>query len=52
LHRSLKNNTSDDRHAYAAQYMEDTARDAVSGKKLPERMLASDLAQMFSAVSV
>ncbi len=44
-HRSLKNETGDDRYAYAAQYQADAARQASTGHKDPSRMRAIDLAE-------
>lgn len=43
LHRSLKNDTDENRYAYAAQYQADNAREAATGRKDPTRMLASEL---------
>jgi len=43
LHRSLKNDTSKHRYAYAAQYQADNAREALTGEKDPMRMRACDL---------
>lgn len=45
-HRSLKNETDQDRFAYAAQYLADNARLAATGQKDPLRMRARDLEQM------
>lgn len=42
-HRSLKNETSEDRFAYAAQYQSEHARVALTGKRDPTKMLASEL---------
>ena len=45
-HRSLKNETNEDRYAYAAQYISDHARNAGDGKRYPhQQMLATDLQQ-------
>jgi ectoine hydroxylase len=45
-HRSLKNETDEDRYAYAAQYMEMNARRvALDGRKDPKNLLASELAE-------
>jgi ectoine hydroxylase-related dioxygenase (phytanoyl-CoA dioxygenase family) len=45
LHHSKRNETDEDRYAYAAQYSEEKARAAyLDGKKDNTRMLASDLA--------
>jgi ectoine hydroxylase-related dioxygenase (phytanoyl-CoA dioxygenase family) len=44
-HRSLKNETDEDRYAYAAQYQSDHARQATDGAKDPSRMRAVDLAE-------
>jgi ectoine hydroxylase-related dioxygenase (phytanoyl-CoA dioxygenase family) len=44
LHHSKRNETNEDRYAYAAQYMEEKARAAyLQGKKDPRPMLAADL---------
>jgi ectoine hydroxylase-related dioxygenase (phytanoyl-CoA dioxygenase family) len=43
LHRSLRNGTDRHRFAYAAQYQSENAREALTGKKDPRRMLASEL---------
>ncbi len=47
-HRSLKNETDVNRYAYAAQYHDDAAREAETGKKDPLRMRARNLATMMS----
>jgi ectoine hydroxylase-related dioxygenase (phytanoyl-CoA dioxygenase family) len=44
LHHSKRNDTTEDRCAYAAQYMELNARSGETGKKDPRKMLARDLA--------
>jgi ectoine hydroxylase-related dioxygenase (phytanoyl-CoA dioxygenase family) len=45
LHRSLQNETDEDRYAYAAQYQSENTRIADTGKKDPMRMLTRDLRQ-------
>jgi len=45
LHRSLRNETDEDRYAYAAQYQSENTRVADTGKKDPMRMLTRDLRQ-------
>ncbi len=49
-HRSLKNETDEDRYAYAAQYMAAYSRMAETGKKDPSRMAASRLKEIFQVV--
>lgn len=49
LHHSKRNETTEDRYAYAAQYQEDNARLASTGRKDPLRMRVSDLSAMFAA---
>ena len=51
-HRSLKNETDQDRFAYAAQYQADNTRIASTGKKDPLRMLARELAAMPNATPI
>lgn len=46
LHHSKRNETNEDRYAYAAQYMEANARMGATGKKDPVKMLASELQEM------
>ena len=48
LHHSKRNETSEDRYAYAAQYHEDNARLASTGQKDPLKMRASELQQLFA----
>jgi ectoine hydroxylase-related dioxygenase (phytanoyl-CoA dioxygenase family) len=45
LHRSLQNETDEDRYAYAAQYSSCNARYTETGLIPPHRMLASELRQ-------
>lgn len=48
-HRSLKNETNEDRYAYAAQYVEDNARFvSQQGRKVPGKILARDLQAMMT----
>jgi ectoine hydroxylase-related dioxygenase (phytanoyl-CoA dioxygenase family) len=47
LHRSLRNETSEHRYAYAAQYHEAKAREAKSGKIDPMYPLAAELRQLY-----
>ena len=42
-HRNLKNETDEDRYAYAAQYQSDLARSATTGAKDPLKLRAADL---------
>jgi len=49
LHHSKRNETAEDRYAYAAQYQEDKARLASTGRRDPRRMRASDLSAMFAS---
>jgi len=46
-HRSLRNQTSEHRFAYAAQFQAEHARQASTGAKDPKRMLASELRQLW-----
>jgi ectoine hydroxylase-related dioxygenase (phytanoyl-CoA dioxygenase family) len=48
-HRSLKNDTGEDRYAYAAQYQADAARRADTGAKDPSKMRAAELRQTWYA---
>jgi ectoine hydroxylase-related dioxygenase (phytanoyl-CoA dioxygenase family) len=50
LHHSKRNETAEDRYAYAAQYLEDNARIASTGRKDPRRMRVSELTEMFGSV--
>ncbi len=50
LHHSKRNETSENRYAYAAQYQEDKARSAKSGVADPDKMLASDLRRMWAPI--
>ncbi len=52
LHRSLKNETDEDRFVYAAQYQAENTRVADTGKKDPMRMLTSDLRQRWSDAEI
>ncbi len=47
LHRSLQNETTQHRYAYAAQYMEDTAREYETGQKDPSKMRVSELREIW-----
>jgi ectoine hydroxylase-related dioxygenase (phytanoyl-CoA dioxygenase family) len=47
-HRSLHNETGEHRFAYAAQYQAEHAREALTGRKDPRRMLAADLWQCWA----
>jgi hypothetical protein len=51
LHHSKRNETAVDRYAYAAQYHEDNARLASTGKKDPIKMRASELRALFSPLA-
>jgi ectoine hydroxylase-related dioxygenase (phytanoyl-CoA dioxygenase family) len=46
-HRSLQNDTDEDRYAYAAQYVSESAREARTGEKNPKWILASDLRELW-----
>ncbi|GAB4455617.1 MAG: hypothetical protein OHK0029_12090 [Armatimonadaceae bacterium] len=52
LHRSLKNETNEDRYAYAAQYQSDHARQAWDGKRDTTKMRARELAERFAGREV
>jgi len=49
-HRSLKNETHEDRYAYAAQYMAEYSRLAASGEKDAKRIKARELQQRWASV--
>jgi ectoine hydroxylase-related dioxygenase (phytanoyl-CoA dioxygenase family) len=48
LHGSLQNHTDRHRFAYAAQYLSENTREALTGKKDPKRMLVTDLRRMWA----
>lgn len=49
-HRSLKNETDEDRYAYAAQYMAEYSRLAATGQKDEKRMRAQELQQRWAGL--
>jgi len=49
-HRSLRNETNEDRYAYAAQYMAEYSRMAQSGEKDPLRMPARELQERWKTL--
>lgn len=50
LHRSLRNETDEDRYAYAAQYLGENTRLAETGAKDPLRMPAAELARRWTSL--
>ncbi|MCE9589501.1 MAG: phytanoyl-CoA dioxygenase family protein [Planctomycetes bacterium] len=50
LHRSLKNESDRPRFAYAAQYQADLAREALTGRRDPKRMRATDLGDQVRSI--